>query len=349
MFKPKYTISDKIVNHLTEIAVSRDTIENARLIPKWEISLRKDALVRAAHSSTHIEGNKLSLEEVSQLAIGREVAAMRKDKQEVVNYLNVLSRLEKYVPKKGQFSVETLLKIHKDLVHQTLQKPGDEGVFRNRPVVIGHKNDSGETIVTFRPPPATVVPSFIKSFISWLNVAQTEKVHAVLVSGIAHYEFVRIHPFIDGNGRTARVLATIVLLNRGFDTKRFFALDDYYDSDRITYYDALKSVDPKILDLTRWLEYFCEGVAFTVNRVKEKVAGLSQGRLRTRSFEQVSLTKRQMSIVEAISRSGKITSQKMQKMFKISPQAVHKEMKKLVEQKVVQLVGKGRGARYELM
>lgn len=156
-------------------------------------------------------------------------------------------------------------------------------------------------------------------------------------------------PFIDGNGRTARVLATIILLTRGFDTKRFFALDDYYDSDRIAYFDALKSVDPKILDLARWLEYFCEGVAFTVNRVKEKGVGLGQGRLRTRSSDQVSLTERQMSIVEVISRSGKITSKEMQRMFKISPQAVHKEMKKLMEQKVVQLVGKGRGARYELI
>ena len=70
-------------------------------------------------------------------------------------------------------------------------------------------------------------------------------------------------PFIDGNGRTARVLATLILFERGFDTRRFFALDDYYDSDRIAYYDALKSVNPKTLDSTRWLEYFCEGVAFT--------------------------------------------------------------------------------------
>ena len=347
MFKPKYNISDKIVSHLTEIAVSREVIEKARLVPKWELSLRKEALVHAAHSSTRIEGNQLTLEEVSQLALGREVAAMRRDKQEVLNYLNVLSHLEWYVPEET-FSVALLLKIHKDLVKRALTRPSDEGTFRNRSVVIGHRDNEGRTIVTFRPPPAKEVPSLTQSFVSWLNHPQTEQIHAVLVSGVAHYELVRIHPFIDGNGRTARVLATLVLFRRGFDTRRFFALDDYYDSDRMAYYDALKSVNPKTLNLTQWLEYFCEGVAFTVSRVREKIETLSRGQSRSKSGVQVSLTKRQVTIVEAIGRSGKITNQEMQTMFKISAQAVHKEMKKLLVQKVVRLVGKGRSAHYGL-
>src|SRR5690606_31295478 len=111
----KYTISDKIVRQLTEIAASREIIERAKLIPKWELSLRKEALIHAAHSSTHIEGNQLTLEEVSQLALGREVSAMRRDKQEVLNYLNVLSHLEKYLPNTA-FSAALLLRVHKNLV-----------------------------------------------------------------------------------------------------------------------------------------------------------------------------------------------------------------------------------------
>lgn len=347
MFKPKYTISDKIIHHLTEIAVSRDIIERAKLVPKWELSLRKDALIHATHSSTHIEGNQLTLEEVSQLALGREVSAMRRDKQEVLNYLNVLSHLEKYLPKNA-FSTVLILKIHKDLVKQALTNSADEGVFRNRAVVIGHRDEEGRVVVTFRPPSATAVPGLVQSFISWLNHPQTEQIHAVLTAGIAHYELVRIHPFIDGNGRTARVLATLILFARGFDTRRFFALDDYYDSDRIAYYDALKSVNPKTLDLTYWLEYFCEGVAFTVGRVREKIEQLSRGKRRGESETQISLTARQISIVEAIARTGKITSREMQAMFKISAQAVYKEIKKLLDQKIVRLVGKGRAAHYEL-
>lgn len=348
MFKPNYRVTDKIMNHLTEIAVARDVVEKARLVPKWEISLRREALIHSAHSSTHIEGNSLSLEEVSQLALGREISAIRKDKQEVLNYLEVLSHLEKYTPK-GRFTKELVLKIHSALVRGTLNSKNDEGVFRNRQVVVGYRNSEGRTVVTFKPPKTSDVPKLVHGLLDWLNEPKAENINPVLVGGITHYEMVRIHPFIDGNGRTARTLATIIFLMRGFDTKRFFALDDYYDSDRLAYYDALKSVDPKTINVTRWLEYFCEGVAFSVNRVKEKVLSLSKNKRATQSLEQISLTRRQMQIVETISRSGKITSKEMQGMFKITPQAVYKEMRKLVDMRVVQLVGVGRNAHYELM
>lgn len=347
MYKPNYQITGKIVNHLTEIAVAREIVEKARLVPKWEISLRRDALIHSVHSSTHIEGNSLSLEEVSQLALGREISAVRKDKQEVLNYLHVLSNLEQYIPK-DKFGVQHILRIHKDLVRKTLNRPEDEGVFRSRQVVVGYQDSEGRTVVTFQPPRTKDAPKLVQSFLDWLNESTTQQMNPVLVAGTTHYEIVRIHPFIDGNGRTARTLATLVQLMRQFDTKRFFALDDYYDSDRMAYYAALKSVDPKTINITKWLEYFCEGVAFSVNRVKEKVLAIGGSKRATASLEQVALTKRQMQIIESISRSGKITNREMRDMFKITPQAVHKEMKKLTDVKVVRLIGKGRRAHYAL-
>lgn len=347
MFNPRYKITNKILNFLTEITAARETIEKARLVPKWAMSLRKDALIHAAHSSTHIEGNTLSLEEVSQLAIGREISAIRKDKQEVLNYLEILTNLEKYIPK-ATFTAKQILQIHNKVVKNTLNLKKDEGSFRNRQVVVGYRDSDGRTVVTFRPPKTSQVPKLINSMLKWLNY-ESNSINPVLVGGITHYEMVRIHPFIDGNGRTARVLATLIFLMRGFDSKRFFALDDYYDSDRLAYYDALKAVNPKTLDITKWLEYFCEGVSFSVNRVKDKVLSLSQYRLATSSLEQVSLTKRQMQIVEEISKTGLITSREMQKMFRITPQAIHKEMKKLILLRVVKLIGSGRSAHYELV
>ncbi len=348
MFEPRYKTTDKILNNLTEIAVARNVIENARLVPKWELSLRRDALIKSAHSSTHIEGNSLSLEEVSQLALGREISAIRKDKKEVLNYLKVLSRLEKYVPRDG-FSKKLILGIHKNLVKGTLEKKGDEGTFRNRQVIVGYRDSEGQTVVTFRPPSTKDAPKLVQKLFDWLNHPNTHEMNPVLVGGITHYEMVRIHPFIDGNGRTARVMATLLFLMRGFDTKRFFALDDYYDSDRMSYYAALKSVNPKTIDITKWLEYFCEGVAVSVNRVKERVISLSHDKRATQSLEQVPLSPRQMRIVEVISRKGRITSREMREMFRVTPQAIHKEMKKLIDAKVVKLVGAGRGAYYLLI
>ena len=197
------------------------------------------------------------------------------------------------------------------------------------------------------PPPPEEVPSLMKNFIKWLNSEKALKLHPVLVAGISHYEFVRIHPFVDGNGRTARALATLILHIREFDIKRFFALDDYYDSDRNAYYNVLKSVDQSTLDLTGWLEYFTEGVKISILQVKEKVLQLSIEKGRQREKGQIALTERQIKIIEFIQKNGKITAGDVADMFKITRQAALKELSKLIELEVIAL--RGRGAHYELV
>lgn len=129
-------------------------------------------------------------------------------------------------------------------------------------------------------------------FVKWLNSNDSSQLNPILIAGIAHYEFVRIHPFVDGNGRTARALATLILSLKEFDLKKFFALDDYYDSDRISYYRALNSVDQKTLDLTGWIEYFTDGVLLSIQKVKEKVSQLSLEKHKKEAKGQVALTEK---------------------------------------------------------
>ena len=292
MFKPNFHYTNKIVRLLTRISTSREIILNSPLIPKWELTLRREAIIHSAHSSTSIEGNRLSLEQVSDLAHGREVMATLKDKREVLNYLGVL-----------------------------------------------------ESIV-FSPPKNEIVPRLVMDLVKWINSEEAKELEPVIEAGIVHYEFVRIHPFIDGNGRTARVLATLVLYLRGFDTKQFFCLDDYYDSDRQAYYRVLQNIDQKTLDLTPWLEYFVEGVNVSIGAVKERVVRLSSERLRKAKRGQIALTERQMRIVEFINQNGKITNRDVREMFKISDRAALKEIRKLVDLKVIKSEGKGRSLSY---
>jgi Fic family protein len=344
MFKPNFRYTDKIVNDLTQISAARELILNSPLIPKWEVALRREAIIRSAHSSTSIEGNRLSLEQVDNLAHGREVMATRKDKQEVLNYLKVLENIDK-LSEGNKIAKEDILSIHKMLTQETLENPSDCGVYRNRYVVVANKL-TGE--VFFRPPSNDEVPGLVRAMIDWLNSAEATALDPVIEAGITHYEFVRIHPFVDGNGRTARVLATLILFFRGFDAKQFFCLDDYYDSDRKAYYKALQSVDQKTLDLTNWLEYFVEGVKVSTAAVKERVIRLSSERLRRTKKGQIALTERQMSIVEFINQNGKITNKDVRAIFKISPQAAHKEITKLVKLDIIRAIGKGRSLSYEL-
>ncbi|MEA3434852.1 MAG: Fic family protein [Thermodesulfobacteriota bacterium] len=342
MFNPNFKYTNKIVNSLLKIMSARDTILNSYIIPKWEISLRRDALIRAAHASTAIEGNKLTLEEVSKLADGRKITAERKDKQEVLNYLKVLEDIDKY-HEKGRITEKHILKLHKDISREVLENPENEGFYRKMPVYVGNKI-TGD--IVFMPPPAENVPALMKELTGWLNSEESVEFNPVLVAGIAHYEFVRIHPFVDGNGRTARALATLILFTRGFDIKRFFALDDYYDSDRRLYYEALKSVDPKSIETTQWLEYFIYGVFISMTRVKERVLKLSLEKHKKDTRGQIALTERQMQILESIIKNGRITSGEIQKMFNISRQAAHKELKKMLSLELIEPKGEGKAVYY---
>jgi len=345
MFKPNFKYTGKIVKLLTQISGAREAILNSLLIPKWEITLRRDAIIHSSHSSTSIEGNRLSLEEVSALAQGRNITATHKDKQEVLNYLKTLENIDRLT--NGTIITDkNILKIHKMLTQGTLENERDCGKFRNRYVVVANRLTRE---VIFRPPQNKDVPKLIKELADWINSAEDKEIDPVIEAGLSHYEFVRIHPFIDGNGRTARVLASLILYLRGFDIKQFFCLDDYYDSNRPAYYKVLQTVDPKIIDTTKWLEYFVEGVNISIAAVKEKVVRLSSERLCRSKKGQIALTERQMKIITFMNDKGQITNKDMQAMFKISDRAVLKEIHKLVDLKVVKFKGKGRSLVYILV
>lgn len=345
MFKPNFRYTNKIVKLLTKISAAREVVLNSPLVPKWSVTLRREAIIHSAHSSTSIEGNRLSLEQVSDLAQGREVMATRKDKQEVLNYLKVLQDMGK-LTQKDSLLEEDILNIHRRLTQDTLDNPSDCGVYRKRYVVVANRF-TGE--VLFRPPKNEAVRELMRSLVKWINSTEAKALDRVIESGMVHYEFVRIHPFVDGNGRTARVLAAWVLYKRGFDTKQFFCLDDYYDTDRPAYYRALQSVNQETLDLTKWLEYFVEGVSVSIEAVKQRIVKLSSERLRKTKRGQIALTERQMKIMEWVINKGQITNREIRHMFNISNRAAVDEITKLLRLKVLKRVGKGRSLHYELI
>lgn len=348
-FNPKYTITEKILDNLTAIAAAREVIEQAYLVPKWEAKLRRQALLRNTHSSTAIEGNKLTLQQVEALAEGKDVVATIKDKKEALNYLEALEKIPSFT-EKGKFKIADLLNIHKMITKDVMQNSTDSGVFRNRQVFVGKRVFDGTTfkeIVEYMPPKTEEVSRLIQEFIDWLNLDKSWGMNPVLLAGIVHYEIARIHPFIDGNGRTARLFATVILYLSGFDHRRIFALDDYYDRDRQAYYAALKTAQTTDGDITQWLEYFTDGILYSVTEARDAV--LKVGSKKKNGQTQIALTPKQMQIVEFINANGKVTNKDLQGLFKISAQAVHKELAKLVELKVIRSIGEGRALHYILV
>jgi Fic family protein len=343
-FVPVFSYTHAMVQRLAAIAAAREVILHAHLVPKWEVSVRREELIRAAHASTAIEGNPLTIEEVSQLADGREIMAARRAKAEVLNYLRVLEHIGSY-QKNGVISEKQVLALHRDITRDTLDDPATEGAFRTVRVVVGNRRTKE---VVYSPPAPKEVRPQVDRLIAYLNSDAARGMHPVLVAGLAHYELVRIHPFVDGNGRTARALATLVLTLREFDIKRFFTLDDFYDSDRNAYYTVLKNTNATYPDCTPWLDYFLEGVDLSLSRVKERVLLLSSDEHRKAAGGQVALSERQMKIIEFIHARGSVKSSDLVTMFKVSRQAALKELTSMVEKNLILREGDRRGARYVL-
>nr|HID13884.1 Fic family protein [Anaerolineae bacterium] len=240
---------------------------------------------------------------------------------------------------------ETVLQLHA-LVVKDILPPSETGQYRRVPVVVGVPA-TGEVI--YRPPDWEDVPGLVADLVAWLNSPEAAALMPVLEAGIAHYELVRIHPFTDGNGRTARALATLVLAQRGFDTRRFFALDEYYNQDRASYYEALRSVDPQTQDMTEWLEYFVQGIAVEMVRVERRMEELT-GLYRVEAeVEQISLNSRQIRLLDYLRHSGgSISNREYQELFAVSKRTASNDLSELTAHGLLVIEGAGRATRYRL-
>lgn len=354
MFHPKFTITNKILKNIGIIEASKEVIDHAPLLPYYEKQFREDALVRTVHYGTHIEGNELNLSQAERVLAGQEVVARERDIQEVINYrkaMNFISELQTRLPdgqvvnSKLQIDEEMIKKIHKITVNKILSEE-QRGEYRKTQVVI---KNSQTNEVSFRPPEPSVVSSQINDLIAFINNSSVQDIHPVLKSGIVHYELARIHPFVDGNGRVARAISTLILFLEGYDIRKFFSLEEYFDSNASRYYEALQSVAKIDGDLTIWLEYFTEGLAIELSKIKERVEKISiDGKLREKlGGRPLMLTDRQLKIIEYIQKTGYLQNKAFELLFPmVSEDTVLNELKPLLKNNIIKKQGKTKAAKY---
>lgn len=349
MYSPKYAISNDILKNIGSIEASKEVIENAPLVPSFEKQFQSDAFVRTIHHGTHIEGNDLTLYQTKKILEGAEVYARARDIQEVINYRNVAILLDELAVKRGGYEPSMLTDIHKLTVDRIIV-PEKIGVFRNTEVVI---KEEGSGKVIFHPPPAHEVPYLIEDFFAWLNDPEARNIHPVIRAGIAHYILVSIHPFVEGNGRTVRAFASLVLMREGYNIKKFFSIEEHFDNDLSGYYDAFMNVDsqsPNIgtRDLTPWLEYFTGALAAELEKIKDKVRKLSvDSRLKVKFGEQIALSERQMRLIEYLSDQGGAGMAELKKVLSmVSEDTVLRDLTSLKERGIIKKVGSTKASKY---
>jgi Fic family protein len=365
MYIPKYSITTSILKDIGLVEAAREVIENAPLVPAWEAKFQDEAKLRAAHYGTALEGNDLTFDEAKKLmdsevdnmqqAEDAGVVARERDIQEVINYRKVLDYIESLAsdakPDQFTYTAELLLNIHKTVVSKIIEE-SQVGAFRESQVVL-RNSITGE--IGFRPPQAVNVPFLIDDFLRWLNSDFGKKEHPVIRAAITHYVLAAVHPFIEGNGRTARAFATLVLFIEGYDIKRFFALEEYFDKHADEYFGSLMQVSNQSekledRDLTLWVETFTRALGMELTRIKERVRQLSVDiKIKERQGKQVALTERQMKLMEYLNSNGEINmAQARSVLSMVSEDTILRELKYLIEKKVITKKGSTKAARYVL-
>ena len=166
---------------------------------------------------------------------------------------------------------------------------------------------------------------------SWLN--QEKEVHPVLMSGISQFQFVHVHPFLDGNGRTSRLLSTLCLYRAGYDFKRLFTISEYYDRDRSAFYRAIQSVRERGMDMTGWLAYFVEGLAAQLAEIRERG---KRAILRDLVVNEHGLSDRQARAVGHIQEHGSLTIHEFEQLFPdVNRRSLQRDLRVMVDRGVL--------------
>lgn len=350
MLQPKYTITPKILSDIGEITEIKAIIERSRVLPLNEAQLKRQAILRMAHTSTSIEGNKLAQFEVGKVLEGKSVRGSQKDILEVENYYQALKVLDDLSKRKGQITKEEILKLHKMVINGLVQG-SKVGKFRPGDVYVLDDLGDGREMLRFKAPPAKSVARMIDDLLEWLSLSKKDNVHPVIRAAVLHLQFVTIHPFTDGNGRVARLLTQLQLYRDGWDFRKILVLEDYYNRNRLAYYNAENASQGKNykvdMDFTVWFEYFTGGFLIEAKKALEQIQSIGFGKV-SRKSEQVFLDKDEIAIMDFLATNGRITSDDIADIFNITKRAAQLKLKKLLDSKLIRTQGNGPSTYYVL-
>lgn len=331
-YQPQFTVSAQVVGELETIAVLRERILAATVQVPWMPSLQRDARVRNTHSSTAIEGNPLTLEQVRLIEGGHELPAEPpRAQREVLNCLAGLRYIERHAKKK-RIIHRDVFTLHKILAAGVMDQ-GDAGRYRDIQVYVGR----------YTPPAPQLVSGFMAELLAWWNEPAREW-SPVISSAILHYQFEDIHPFADGNGRTGRALALWELYRRGFDTHHIFSVDEVYGEDRPAYYAALANVRKQGNDLTEWIEYSARALRVTLDRVWIRIQHLGA----SAAPKKVMLRPRQEQLLRLLKDRRSMTPKEIRESLRVSKQGAMDLLNPLLEAGLVQRSGTQKSGHYKL-
>jgi len=347
MFQPQITFTIEMNRNLERIDKIRELINLVPIIHHWEAEIQRTALVNTVHYSTKIEGNTLNLEDVEKLLSGRKAKGSDKDKQEVTNLQRVMEFVNDVAMNRDTVLSENLIKQFNSYILRDIPGFQTIGEYRTGQNYI-QNNVTGEII--FTPPTAWDVPGFMHDFVEWFSSGRLS-LSPVLQAGIGHLELVAIHPFWDGNGRTARALSTFIMYRGGYQLRRLFSWEECVGSNTELYHQAIRaSLGDRYgqqYNATPWLEYFTGTIAESLEKLRGKIENLKRHMEEGYALgESLGLKPYQMQVLLYIRLMGGVTTSTYMESTGVSRATAVRQLKQLLDIDLLQRVGRGRCVKY---
>lgn len=341
MFIPKHTITPKLLENIKKIGILIANLNNRRFSLVAIAKLEKNAREISAYSSTSIEGNPLSLTEVKKI-IKNKPDNLRDSEKEIANYNNALELLNKDTKDSSiRFNLDLLLRIQK-IITANLISSYNWGKLRQEPVFVNNPK-TGRPI--YLPPNHQDAARLLKDLIDYVNQNKS-RLDPLIVAGIFHKQFVIIHPFIDGNGRTARLATKVLLANMGLNTFNLFSFENYYNQNVTKYFQNVGNLGDyyeivKTIDFTTWLEYFTDGIIDELLRVAKLLNSEALS-------PSATLKPYHQKILKFIEKNGFITNSDYAKLTNRAKPTRNQDFNKLIELGLIKRFGKGKATYYKL-
>ena len=341
MFKPSYTITNKLLANIKRISSIIIELNNRRFQEVVIYELEKKAREISTYTSTSIEGNPLLLTDVKQI-IKNKPENLRSSEQEIINYNAVLEELNINLKKQSvNFDIELILSVHRKIVNKLLPKY-QLGKLRKEPVFVNNPK-TGKTV--YWPPDHGDVPELVDDLLDFV-IKNKDIVDPLIVAGIFHKQFVIIHPFMDGNGRTTRICTKVILAGMGLDTFNLFSFENYYNKNVTNYFNNVGVLGnyydiEDSVDFTGWLEYFSDGIIDELLRVKKLLMEISPG-------PTMELFSYHEKILKFIEKKGYITDSDYSKITERAKATRSLDFNKLIGLEFIERKGKGRATYYIL-
>jgi len=342
MFKPRFTITSKLLNNLKRIAALTALLNERRFPATIMVRLERSARELSAYSSTSIEGNPLPLTEVKRILKNRP-AALRDSEREVLNYNRALEILKNKVSRKDDgFSLSLILDIHRQIMDGLALKSRC-GRLRTEPVFV---NNPKTRKPAYLPPDHKDVRALMNELVGFVQ-KNRGALDPLILAGLLHKQFVIIHPFADGNGRTGRLVTKFLLAAMGVDTFNLFSFENYYNRNVTRYFEKVGvfgnyyELEDKT-DFTEWLEYFTDGIIDELLRVgKELQVAIATPETKLLGHHRI--------ILNFIEKHGFITDRDYSKLTERAKATRALDFKKLIGLGIIERHGKGKNTNYRLM